>query len=97
MDETLYYTKLYDIYYKMLTEKQCKYFKLYYFENLSIDEISDMEGISKAAVSKQLAVVKTYLNDFEEKLAILKKREAIEKEFENEKEVLSRITKYDNI
>ncbi len=97
MDETLYYTKLYDIYYKMLTEKQCKYFKLYYFENLSIDEISDMEGISKAAVSKQLAVVKTYLNDFEEKLAILKKKEAIEKEFENEKEVLSRIAKYDNI
>ena len=97
MDETLYYTKLYDIYYKMLTEKQCKYFKLYYFENLSIDEISDMEGISKAAVSKQLAVVKTYLNDFEKKLAILKKKEAIEKEFENEKEVLSRIAKYDNI
>ena len=97
MDETLYYTKLYDIYYKMLTKKQCKYFKLYYFENLSIDEISEVENISKAAVSKQLSVVKAYLKDFEEKLAILKKREAIEKEFENEKEVLSRIAKYDNI
>ena len=97
MNETLYYTRLYDIYYKLLTEKQREYFKLYYFENLSIDEISEMENVSKAAVSKQINIAKSYLTDFEEKLSILRKREAIEKEFKNEKEVLSRITKYDNI
>ena len=97
MDETLYYTRLYDIYYRLLTEKQQKYFKLYYFENLSIDEISEMEKVSKAAVSKQINIAKSYLTDFEEKLSILRRRDAIEKEFKNEKEVLSRITKYDNI
>ena len=97
MNETLYYTRLYDIYYKLLTEKQREYFKLYYFENLSIDEISEMENVSKAAVSKQINIAKSYLTDFEEKLSILRKREAIEKEFKNEKEVLSRIEKYDNI
>lgn len=97
MDETIYYTKLFDIYYKLLTDKQCDYFKLYYFENLSIDEISESEKISKAAVSKQINTAKKYLEDFENKLNILKRRELIEKEFKNEKEVLSRIAKYDNI
>ena len=97
MDETIYYTKLFDIYYKLLTDKQCDYFRLYYFENLSIDEISELEKISKAAVSKQINTAKKYLEDFENKLNILKKRELIEKEFKNEKEVLSRIAKYDNI
>ena len=97
MNETLYYTRLYDIYYRLLTEKQQKYFKLYYFENLSIDEISEIEKVSKAAVSKQINIAKSYLTDFEEKLSILRRRDAIEKEFKNEKEVLSRITKYDNI
>ena len=97
MDETIYYTRLYDIYYKLLTDKQCKYFKLYYFENLSIDEISEIENVSKAAVSKQINTAKKYLEDFENKLSILKKRDLIEKEFKNEKEVLSRISKYDNI
>lgn len=97
MDETIYYTKLFDIYFKLLTDKQCDYFRLYYFENLSIDEISELEKISKAAVSKQINTAKKYLEDFENKLNILKRRELIEKEFKNEKEVLSRIAKYDNI
>ena len=97
MEETLYYTKLFDIYYKLLTEKQVGYFKDYYFENLTIDEIADNDNISKAAVSKQINRTKELLLDYENKLHILKRDELLKKEFKNEKEVLSRIEKYDNI
>ena len=97
MEETIYFTKLFDTYYKLLTEKQADYFKDYYFENLTVDEIASNDNVSKAAVSKQINRTKELLLDYEEKLHILKKEELIKKEFKNEKEVLSRIEKYDNI
>ena len=97
MEETLYYTRLFDIYYKLLTAKQADYFKDYYFENLTVDEIASNDNVSKAAVSKQINRTKELLLDYEDKLQILKREELIKKEFKNEKEVLSRIEKYDNI
>lgn len=97
MEETLYYTRLFDIYYKLLTAKQADYFKDYYFENLTVDEIASNDNVSKAAVSKQINRTKELLLDYEDKLHILKREELIKKEFKNEKEVLSRIEKYDNI
>ena len=68
MEETLYLTSLYDYYKKLLTEKECSYFEDYYFDNLTMEEIADNNGISKNAVSKSLIEVKNKLNDYESKL-----------------------------
>ncbi len=68
MEETLYLTNLYEYYKKLLTEKECSYFEDYYFDNLTMEEIADNNGISKNAVSKSLIEVKNKLNDYESKL-----------------------------
>ena len=40
MDKTIYLINLYDYYEGLLTEKQKEYFKDYYFDNLSLSEMS---------------------------------------------------------
>ncbi len=97
MEELLYYTKLFDIYGKLLTQKQQDYFKDYYFENFTLDEIAKNDNVTKAAASKNLKTAKENLENYESILHILKKKTLVKKEFENEKEILSRIEKYDNI
>jgi predicted DNA-binding protein YlxM (UPF0122 family) len=97
MEDLLYYTKLFDIYGKLLTKKQQDYFKDYYFENFTLDEIANNDNVSKAAASKNLKSAKENLENYENILHILKKKTLIKKEFENESEILSRIEKYDNI
>ena len=97
MEELLYYTKLFDIYGKLLTQKQQDYFKDYYFENFTLDEIAKNDNVTKAAASKNLKTAKENLENYESILHILKKKTLIKKEFENEKDILSRIEKYDNI
>lgn len=87
---------LYDIYGKLLTEKQRNYFEDYYFKNLSLSEISENYNISRNAIHKQLKVSVNKLNEYEDILNIHKKdkllNEAIE-EIEDEyiKEKLNKI------
>lgn len=97
MEENLYYIDLFDIYGELLTEKQKNYFSDYYFENLTLEEIGENDKVSKNAVSKQIKVVKELLENYENKLNIYHIRKSLQKEFENEKDILLRINKYDNI
>lgn len=90
MEENIYYSNLFDIYGKLLTEKQQSYFKDYYFENLLLDEIAENAGISKNAVSKQVKQAKKLLDYYEEMLSLYK----LKKEFANEDDILKRIDKY---
>ena len=57
MEEREYIISLYDYYGDLLTEKQQQYFEEYYFENLTMDEISENDSVSKNAVSKQLIII----------------------------------------
>lgn len=97
MEESIYYANLYDIYGELLTDKQKSYFKDYYFDNLTMDEIAYNDKVSKNAVSKQLKDVREKLLFYEEKLKIYQKKMNIEREFKNEEDILNRIEKYDNI
>lgn len=97
MNDLLYYNELFDIYGSLLTEKQQEYFKNYYFDNYTMDEIAKSDNISKSAVGKQIKQAKNSLEYYESKLHIKKRRDAIEKEFANEKNILSRISKYDTM
>ena len=54
MDHRLYITALYDIYGELLTNKQQEYFEDYYFNNLTLAEISENLGITRTAVHKQI-------------------------------------------
>mgnify|MGYP002624527345 CR=1 FL=1 len=85
MEEIVYYSELYDLYKKLLTDKQQEYFEEYYFNNLSLSEISNDFDISRNAVSKQLAVIREKLDEYELKLGLYKKLEQIKKSVDDER------------
>jgi len=93
MEETVYYSNLYDIYSELLTEKQKQVFRDYYFENLTTNEIAENENVSKNAVSKQLIAVKQILENYEKVLNFLSKRNKLYKEFSKNEETLNKIKK----
>ncbi len=61
---------IYLIYKDLLTKKQQDYFKYYYFEDLSLSEISENMLVSKAFVGKTLKQIENKLNDLENTLKI---------------------------
>ena len=63
MNEFVLYNNLFDIYNKVLTDKQQEIFKLYYCENLSMQEIADTFKVSKSFVGK---VIKECINKLQE-------------------------------
>ena len=77
MDELVYYNDLYDLYKNLLTDKQREYFEDYYFNNLSLSEISENYDISRNAVSKQLSVIRDKLDEYEKKLRLYEKKNEI--------------------
>ncbi|WP_381414953.1 DNA-binding protein [Spiroplasma endosymbiont of Anurida maritima] len=70
---------LYDIYKELLTDKQKNYFETYYFDNLSLAEISEDLGVSRNAVYDALKTIVKTLNTYESKLKIKEKNMEIEK------------------
>ena len=77
MDKYVYLSSLYDHYGKLLTQKQQDYFEDYYFNNLSLQEISENENVSRNAVFKQLKTIEEKLNNYEEKLKLYKKAQKL--------------------
>ena len=52
MENFIYYSELYNIYKCLFTDKQKNVLELYYNENLSLSEISDIESVSKSYIGK---------------------------------------------
>lgn len=83
MEYRLYITSLYDIYNSLLTEKQKTYFEEYYFNNLTLSELSENYGISRNGIYKQIKEAEDKLKNFEEKLKILEKNKKIKELIKN--------------
>lgn len=79
MKKEVYLGILYDYYGELLSEKQQNYFINYYFDNLSLGEISENLEVSRNAVHKQLKVIEDKLYFYEEKLKLYKKDQELEK------------------
>ena len=77
MEDRIYLIDLYDIYGELLDDKKKEYFESYYFDNLSLGEISENLDVSRNAVHKQLKVVEDKLKFYEEKLGLYKKRKEL--------------------
>lgn len=73
MDERIYLIDLYDIYGELLDDKKRGYFESYYFDNLSLGEISENLGISRNAIHKQLKSIEDKLKFYESKLNLYTK------------------------
>ena len=97
-----YYSSLYDLYKNLLTDKQRSYFEDYYFNDLSLFEIADNSGVSRNAIFDQLKKVIDNLDNYENKLGLLKKEKKLnelldESSKSNNKEVLELIAKLRNM
>ena len=73
MDDLAQKTLLYDFYGEMLTNRQQEVFEDYYLNDLSLGEIADELGISRAAVHDNLKRCEKALNNFEDKLKLINK------------------------
>ncbi len=65
IDNTIFLGILYDYYGELLTDKQKDFFESYYFENLTLQEIADMNQVSKNAVHKTLVAIEEKLKYYE--------------------------------
>ena len=77
MDHNIYLCNLYDYYKELLTDRQKMYFEDYYFDNLTLSELSENYNVSRNAIHKTLKEIEVKLNTFEDKLNLYKNREKI--------------------
>lgn len=68
---------LYDFYSELLNDKQKSYFEDYYFNNLSLGEISENENVSRNAVHKSIKSIERKLYNYEEKLKLYQKSQEL--------------------
>lgn len=77
MEKREYLIILYDFYSELLSDKQKEHFEDYYFNNLSLGEISENENVSRNAIHKNIKVVENKLYFYEEKLKLYQKSQEL--------------------
>lgn len=73
LHDYLRFNQLFDLYGKLLTEKQQRIVSMHIRDDLSLFEIAEAEGITRQAVSDSIATARTKLEDYEIKLGVLAK------------------------
>jgi len=79
MDKKIYLNNLYDYYQDLFTDKQKEYFEEYYFNDLSLSEIAENNGVSRNAVHNQIKIVEEKLEFYESILKLYDKSLKIRK------------------
>ena len=74
---------LYEIYKKLLNDKERNYFEYYFYEDYSLNEIAEVYKVSKAYSSKYLNKVIDKLINYESLLGINERNNKIRKILEN--------------
>lgn len=80
---------LMDFYGEMLTEKQRSFLEYYYYDDLSLSEIAENEGITRQGVRDAIKRAETQLQDMESRLGAAKR-------FEEMRNGLNEIIEYSN-
>ncbi len=88
MDKILENTLLFDYYGALLTEKQYSTYEMYFNEDLTLQEIANIQETTKQAVSDLLKRTSKNLKDIEDKLKLVEKHETIRKELNNLFEII---------
>ncbi|MBQ7500626.1 MAG: DNA-binding protein [Clostridia bacterium] len=87
-DKSVNMALLLDFYGVMLSEKQRDTMELYYNEDMSLSEIAEIHGISRAGVRDRIMKSEAMLTGFEEKLGLIKRFEDMKAEIADIREIL---------
>ena len=79
MEKYVYYGMLFDIYQKLLNERNREVFELYYDENLTLQEIADNLGVSKSYIGRIIKNTEKKLDELESTLHIYENKNKIKK------------------
>lgn len=71
--------QFYFAYKNLLTEKQRNIYELYFFEDLSINEIAELQNVSKTNIFRTIKKIIVLLKDYEDKLHLIKQYNYIKK------------------
>ena len=77
MKEFLYNGELFDIYGALLNESNKKFYKLYYEENLTLQEIADLENVSKSYVGNIIKKTSEKLKEYESVLNVYENKKLL--------------------
>ncbi|HLQ95325.1 MAG TPA: putative DNA-binding protein [Pseudogracilibacillus sp.] len=73
IEKTTEINMLYDFYYKLLTKKQQSYMEMYYREDYSLGEISELTNVSRQAVYDTIRRTEKLLQSYEDCLSLYSK------------------------
>ena len=73
IEDNIKIAKLIDVYGSLLTTKQMDIMTNYYFDNLTLSEIADNYNISRQAVNDCITQSTKILQNYEDKLQLIKK------------------------
>ena len=79
MEDREYLIILYDYYGELLSDRQKEYFEEYYFDNLSLSEISENSDKSRNAIHKCIKACCNKLYEYEDKLRLYEKKKKLDK------------------
>ncbi len=85
MEKQIYLGNLFAIYGELFTEKQQEYFKDYYFNNLTLSEMSENYNVTRNAIHKSMKDTEEKLLFYENTLHIYEKNKKILNLIEDEK------------
>ncbi|WP_099158067.1 putative DNA-binding protein [Virgibacillus ndiopensis] len=75
LDKTTRVNYLFDFYQALLTPKQRSYMEMYYLEDYSLGEISELSQVSRQAVYDNIKRTESMLDSYEKKLHLYEKFE----------------------
>ncbi|MBR2675243.1 MAG: winged helix-turn-helix transcriptional regulator [Mogibacterium sp.] len=96
VDGALYASMLYDFYGELLSDSQREVTALYNEDNLSLSEIAEELGQSRQAVHYTLKKAEAALNEFEDKLGLIKTYENNQKLAEKAADMIDRLNLKEN-
>ncbi|MBL3647204.1 putative DNA-binding protein [Bacillus sp. RHFS10] len=89
IEKTTRMNYLFDFYQSLLTSKQKSYMSLYYLDDFSLGEIAEEYEVSRQAVYDNIKRTEAMLEQYEEKLLLLKKFQERKEMFNKLKELAS--------
>ena len=97
MEKDLSIAVLLDFYGDLLTEKQARAIDLYYNEDLSLAEISELLGITRQGVRDNIKRAENTMNDTEERLGLVSKFLGISEKLAKIDDIIREIEKSPNV